>query len=1156
MLLLLAFEKETLCDIVVMGNTNSEEIKHELLDEKNERYFERVNARNKVKTQDMSIPSPSSSPFKSSRGKLRNSLRKLGSLKKKKGKQKTTASDFPQTRPPTDEPQNTPPSIQNVRSRAAMLERAEVQPNPGTISPIRNNRKSGRSKNKRMSSNSLSPLPLPRGSGSDPLLSTSNEGNVQSMNYGSYVPSSSKRAYKIKDENRAFTATLSNGMIWTEIVRGARITCISFSSTGYLAVGAENGVVAIVEIRNKKQKMKDGELLAQTTASSDTKYEVLRELPREGKIRSLDWSPSGDYLAIGGNDCTAVILEFETMRIVQEIEREDRVYAVRWSPDGNMLAVGGFDGMVAIISFPRNDTYGNGELVTEIPRLGLVLTLGWSSDGQFLAIGGSDKRAAIVSVESWEVVGEVQRPGSVQCVDWSPDGKFVCVGGHDGAVAVINIESKTILKDISRRRIDMSCRVTDVTWSPDGQFLAISGTDCYVAIYETRSFLLVQEVKRDQYVTCVDWRKSDGKYLAVGGNDNIAAILKTGGMVDVPERDASSISISQSPSSDWSVSEASETMSTKSNLPPGWEMMQEFDAEGQNDRRQTPTILFISFSCDDGFVALSCSDCRVMVLETQTWSVIHNISCKNPSKCLSFSQSNEYLAVASENSSTTIYSLPSFQVLTTIPYSGSINCLDFSSDSSCLALGDGYGMLNLISTSDWSILAENDSEDSPIFTLDWSTDGKFFATGRNNGVCTIHENDSILGNFWVANTEITRNSAICTVAFGAGHTFLAIGGQDWKVGIFLEKNNWSLYKELSMGGWVLSVAWSIDARYLALGGTDSKGGVVIDTSSWQCLNELGKTSSPESNGVCVGEEVQSVSWSRNDKYLAMGGTSGNTQIISTKTWEVLLSIDNQGVITNVTTVSSSDEDIYEDDTEEEDGFSTYYSEESKSSDTDHLTQHLLSNNDMKDTRLKQSEDSLEDQGSVDGYFTRTEPQKFLDICEAFLSEFQFDPPHPCINLFISCIMNLKSHVLWLNSLPPLAMEEISIENDSQHLGALCRILDRGTFIMDEIIENEEQIIEWWRTKETFQLDEEEVKRLENWNLCWSKLDPDVVEIDIALLRRVDEPEVYSNLDLNSYQSIESPHESMSTPIDAKKLMEEYGNQTDDSSSSWSSDVDI
>jgi WD40 repeat protein len=139
----------------------------------------------------------------------------------------------------------------------------------------------------------------------------------------------------------------------------------------FLAAGTEDGTVTVTELLddspissttfinsyshdddddNNNRPPDDSESQANRLGDSLTVH-------RQGRIRSLDFSPDGQYLVVGGDDCACAIfrLVFEateekedelgsvsklsSLELCGLVQRVDRVYAVQFSPNGRYLAV-------------------------------------------------------------------------------------------------------------------------------------------------------------------------------------------------------------------------------------------------------------------------------------------------------------------------------------------------------------------------------------------------------------------------------------------------------------------------------------------------------------------------------------------------------------------------------------------------------------------------------------------------------------------------------------------------------------------------------------------------------------------------------------------------------------------------------------------------
>ncbi len=129
-----------------------------------------------------------------------------------------------------------------------------------------------------------------------------------------------------------------------------------------------------------------------------------------GIVRSVAYSPDGNYLVMGGSNRKVIVYNVRNHEVVATHVRESEVNAIAFSPDGDYVAVGGDGGKVTIY------------------------------DAKSTVSKSSSKK-------SFEVLKEFETEHAVFAIAISPDGNFVSVGGYSQRVTVYNISNPTMLKE-------------------------------------------------------------------------------------------------------------------------------------------------------------------------------------------------------------------------------------------------------------------------------------------------------------------------------------------------------------------------------------------------------------------------------------------------------------------------------------------------------------------------------------------------------------------------------------------------------------------------------------------------------------------------------------------------------------------------------------
>jgi WD40 repeat protein len=250
----------------------------------------------------------------------------------------------------------------------------------------------------------------------------------------------------------------------------------------------------------------------------------------DAHVRSVAWSPDGNYLAEGGPNSFKVY-DLQDGSLSSSVAFGDYAYSLTWSPDGNYLAVGGsgasngnevqiygFDG--SLLTSITGDNFGS-----------VVYSLGWSYSGCYLAVGGcgsSDGNEIKIYGFDGSLLTSITGDNfgsTVYSLDWSSTGSYLAVGGSgptDGnEVKVYTFDGASLaLKDSE----NCGTSVYSVAWSSTNNYLAVGGNALTsgeeIKIYSFDGALLTS-VTGDNYGTTVyslDWSSGED-YLVVGGYD-------------------------------------------------------------------------------------------------------------------------------------------------------------------------------------------------------------------------------------------------------------------------------------------------------------------------------------------------------------------------------------------------------------------------------------------------------------------------------------------------------------------------------------------------------------------------------------------------------------------------------------------------------------
>jgi WD40 repeat protein len=208
----------------------------------------------------------------------------------------------------------------------------------------------------------------------------------------------------------------------------------------------------------------------------------------QGRVWSIAFSPDGQTLASGAEDCTIRLWDVTTgiCRCVWQAH-ERWVRSVAFSPDGQTLASCSYDQTIKLWDVKTQDC-----LKTLRGHRQVVSAIAFSPNGEQLASSSFDRTVKLWDVQTGECLktflGHTNR---VWTVAYHPKEQQIASGGDDHATKLWNLKTGRYTKTFKGH----TNAVLSLALSPDGGYLASGHEDQIVRLWDIKSNRLINTLR-------------------------------------------------------------------------------------------------------------------------------------------------------------------------------------------------------------------------------------------------------------------------------------------------------------------------------------------------------------------------------------------------------------------------------------------------------------------------------------------------------------------------------------------------------------------------------------------------------------------------------------------------------------------------------------
>ncbi|MBZ0316182.1 MAG: TIR domain-containing protein [Anaerolineae bacterium] len=509
------------------------------------------------------------------------------------------------------------------------------------------------------------------------------------------------------------------------------------------------------------------------------------------------------------------VWDINTGQNLLELYHGAEVRTVAWSPDGQFMLTGGCDGIARLWNSNGREILAFTHTVS-----GCLDNVQFSPDGRRILTSGYVDRIHIWNAQTGqELLSLAGHSGSTMSATYSPDGRYVLSGGWDNLARLWDAQIGTelmVFAGHSTRASESGNHViegfvTDVAFSPDGKYVLTGSPDRTARLWDITSGEAIRIFQHDTDVTTAIFAP-DGRYI----------LTASWGTIRVWQLNFAEPYVFKSTATGFDT-EAITGVAYSANgqyifTIDGATIGHLWDANSRDEVRSfyNVDLITVAFSDDSQYIALGGVE-GVEVRSIPRGDTIFSLDSRilYGGNSLRFSPDGQYL-LAVESNTAGLWNISTGEKIRTFEVSDQfIKCVAYSPDGQYILVCDG-GNARMWKVETGEEVRSFIGHTSGIWGAEFSPDSKYLVTG---GTDTIRLWDIETGE--ELRQFATHDAWIFDVKISPDGRYILAGDMDGLARLWSVETGELIHTYSGHTDWVMGVAFSPDGKYVLTGSRDN-----------------------------------------------------------------------------------------------------------------------------------------------------------------------------------------------------------------------------------------------------------------------------------------------------------------------------------------------